>query len=77
MTNYEKLREVFSRTIFVLQKNAFHETTAIMVSDEWLNSEYEEPADRICSIKIKEKPLFMVKADGSIKSVEPEIKRGR
>lgn len=44
MTNYEKLREVFSRTIFVLQKNAFHETTAIMVSDEWLNSEYAEPA---------------------------------
>lgn len=45
MTNYEKLREVFSRTIFVLQKNAFHETTAIMVSDEWLNSEYAEQAD--------------------------------
>ena len=44
MTNYEKLRQVFSRTIFVLQKNAFHETTAIMVSDEWLNSEYAEPA---------------------------------
>lgn len=43
MTNYEKLREVFSRTIFVLQKNAFNETTAIMVSDEWLNSEYAEP----------------------------------
>lgn len=47
MTNYEKLREVFSRTIFVLQKNAFHETTAIMVSDEWLNSEYaEQTAER-------------------------------
>lgn len=37
----------------------------------------EAAADRICSIKITEKPLYMVRADGSIESIKPEIKRGR
>ena len=37
----------------------------------------EAAVDWICTIKIKEKPLYMVRADGSIESIKPEIKRGR
>lgn len=35
----------------------------------------EAAADRICDLK--EKPLYMVKVDGSIESIKPKIKRGR
>lgn len=41
MTNQEKLREVFPRTIFIYQKED-DRTCAIMCSDEWLNAEYTE-----------------------------------
>lgn len=39
MTNEEKLREVFPKTIFIQRKEE-DKTTALMVSDEWLESEY-------------------------------------
>lgn len=42
MTNEEKLREVFPKTIFI-QKKEEDKTTALMVSDEWLESEYIDP----------------------------------
>ena len=42
MTNEEKLREVFPKTIFI-QKKEENKTTALMVSDEWLDSEYIDP----------------------------------
>ncbi len=35
----------------------------------------EAAADRICSVKAN--PLYMVRADGSIESIKPKIKRGR
>lgn len=41
MTNREKLREVFPRTIFIYEKKA-DKTCAIMCSDEWLDAEYDE-----------------------------------
>lgn len=42
MTNIEKLREVFPKTIFI-QKKEEDKTTALMISDEWLESEYIDP----------------------------------
>ena len=39
MTNEEKLREVFPKTMFI-QKKEEDKTTALMISDEWLESEY-------------------------------------
>jgi hypothetical protein len=39
MTNEEKLREVFPKTLFIQRKEE-DKTTALMVSDEWLESEY-------------------------------------
>lgn len=41
MTNREKLREVFPKTIFIYQKQD-NKTCAIMCSDEWLDAEYTE-----------------------------------
>ena len=42
MTNEEKLREVFPKTIFIQRKEE-DKTAALMVSDEWLESEYIDP----------------------------------
>lgn len=42
MTNEEKLREIFPKTILIYRKKD-DKTTAIMCSDEWLNAEYKEP----------------------------------
>ena len=42
MTNEEKLREIFPKTIFIYRKEG-DKTTAIQCSDEWLNAEYKEP----------------------------------
>ena len=42
MTNEEKLREVFPKTIFIQRKEE-DKTTALMISDEWLGSEYIDP----------------------------------
>ena len=42
MTNEEKLREIFPKTIFIYRKKD-DKTTAIMCSDEWLNAEYKGP----------------------------------
>lgn len=42
MTNEEKLREIFPKTIFIYRKKD-DKTTAIMCSDEWLSAEYKEP----------------------------------
>ena len=53
MTNEEKLRETFPNTIFIFRKNGNNETVAIMVSDEWLQGDYDqmykdaEPCDRL------------------------------
>lgn len=41
MTNEEKLRQTFPRTIFVLEKEA-DKVKGIVVSDEWMNAEYEQ-----------------------------------
>ena len=43
MTNEEKLKEVFPKTIFI-QKKEENKTAALMVSDEWLESEYIGPS---------------------------------
>jgi hypothetical protein len=42
MTNEDKLREIFPKTIFV-QHQENDKTTALVCSDEWLNAEYQEP----------------------------------
>lgn len=42
MTNQEKLREVFPKTIFIYRKED-DRTVGIVCSDEWLESEYVEP----------------------------------
>lgn len=43
MTNEEKLREVFPKNIFIQRKEE-DKTTALMISDEWLESEYIDPS---------------------------------
>ncbi len=47
MTNIEKLRECFPNTIFIYRKEG-DRTTALMCSDEWLESEYIAPDNRKC-----------------------------
>ena len=47
MTNIEKLRECFPNTIFIYRKED-DRTTALMCSDEWLESEYKAPDNRKC-----------------------------
>lgn len=42
MTNGEKLREIFPKTIFVQHKES-DKLTALVCSDEWLSAEYQEP----------------------------------
>ena len=42
MTNEDKLREIFPKTIFVQHKES-DKLTALICSDEWLNAEYQEP----------------------------------
>lgn len=42
MTNLEKLRETFPKTIFVFRKNGDNKTAAIMCSDEWLQGDYDQ-----------------------------------
>ena len=42
MTNKEKLREVFPNTLFLYQKDTKNRIVAILCSDEWLDSEYNE-----------------------------------
>lgn len=41
MTNLEKLRETFPKTIFIFRKNGNDEMAAIMCSDEWLQGDYD------------------------------------
>lgn len=41
MTNAEKLKLVFPNTLFLIQKDSRNRTVAIMISDEWLNAEYD------------------------------------
>ena len=50
MTNIEKLREVFPNTIFIYRKED-DKTTALMCSDEWLESEYKAPDGKDAYIK--------------------------
>lgn len=45
MTNEEKLREVFPKTIFIQRKEE-DKTAALMASDEWLESEYIDPSHK-------------------------------
>ena len=47
MTNIEKLRECFPNTIFIYRKEG-DRTTALVCSDEWLESEYKAPDNRKC-----------------------------
>lgn len=42
MTNEDKLREIFPKTIFVQHKES-DKITMLVCSDEWLNAEYKEP----------------------------------
>lgn len=42
MTNREKLRSIFPNTIFLYQKDILNRTIAIIVSDEWLDADYDE-----------------------------------
>ena len=42
MTNQEKLREVFPKTIFIYRKEN-DKTVGFVCSEEWLESEYIEP----------------------------------
>ncbi len=42
MTNEEKLRETFPKTIFIFRKNSDDLTTAIKCSDEWLQADYDQ-----------------------------------
>lgn len=42
MTNLEKLRETFPKTIFIFRKNGNDETVAIMCSDEWFQGDYDQ-----------------------------------
>lgn len=51
MTNHEKIKEVFPKTIFIFQKNANDETTAIMCSDEWLDAEYTEETNTAAGLR--------------------------
>lgn len=44
MTNREKLKEIFPKTIFIYHKK-YDKTDAIMCSDEWLDAEYIEPQE--------------------------------
>lgn len=45
MTNEDKLREIFPKTIF-LQHIEGDKITALVCSDEWLNAEYQEPTPK-------------------------------
>ena len=45
MTNEDKLREIFPKTIF-LQLKENDKITALVCSDEWLNAEYQEPTPK-------------------------------
>lgn len=42
MTNREKLKSIFPNTIFLYQKDILNRTIAIIVSDEWLDADYDE-----------------------------------
>lgn len=42
MTNEEKLKATFPKTIFIFRKNGNDETAAIMCSDEWLQGDYDQ-----------------------------------
>ena len=45
MTNREKLREVFPKTIFLEERSAEGKIKALICSDEWLDAEYKEPKE--------------------------------
>ena len=51
MTNEDKLREIFPKTIFVQYKES-DKLTALVCSDEWLNAEYKEPFKPIVEIDL-------------------------
>jgi hypothetical protein len=74
MTNEEKMREVFPKTIFIQRKEE-DKTTALMVSDEWLESEYIEPSHeevKIINNMRRNNPLDMT-IEEQIEKVKEEI----
>lgn len=60
MTNIEKLRECFPNTIFIYRKED-DKTTALMCSDEWLESEYKAPDGKNAYIKALEQEAILDK----------------
>lgn len=74
MTNEEKLREVFPKTIFIQRKEE-DKTAALMVSDEWLESEYIDPSHeevKIINNMRRNNPLDMT-IEEQIEKVKEEI----
>ena len=74
MTNEEKLREVFPKTVFI-QKKEENKTTALMISDEWLESEYIDPSHeevKIINNMRRNNPLDMT-IEEQIEKVKEEI----
>lgn len=45
MTNGEKLRQTFPRTIFIQRRSAEGKLEALMCSDEWWEAEYKEETE--------------------------------
>lgn len=74
MTNEEKLREVFPKTIFIQRKEE-DKTAALMVSDEWLEAEYIDPSHeevKIINNMRRNNPLDMTIKE-QIEKVKEEI----
>lgn len=74
MTNEEKLREVFPKTIFIQRKEE-DKTAALMVSDEWLESEYIDPSHeevKIFNNMRRNNPLDMT-INEQIEKIKEEI----
>lgn len=42
MTNGEKLRQTFPKTLFIQRRSAEGKLEALVCSDEWWNTEYQE-----------------------------------
>lgn len=59
MTNEDKLREIFPKTIFLQHKES-DKITALVCSDEWLNAEYQEPRWIPVSERLPEKEEYVL-----------------
>lgn len=58
MTNEEKLREVFPHTIFIRECYPDSNIVKLIVSEEWLNSDYELIlSEKFLNSECQEQPL--------------------